>query len=178
MGKITRRLMIFGGVATAGGGLAIGYGLLPFNTLDRARSIASKGEAMLAAWVRIAPDNTVTVIVPHSEMGQGVHTSLPMMLAEELDADWSLVRMEQAPADMAFANAGLGARLSAWRCLNSVMAEWNCGFRLPEDLRIHEPADHGREYVRSLHWRGRHAAYRCCSPGDAREGRSPEVECG
>ena len=100
MGKITRRLMIFGGVAAAGGGLAIGYGLLPYNTLERARGLASKGEAMLAAWVRIAPDNTVTVIVPHSEMGQGVHTSLPMMLAEELDADWSLVRMEQAPADM------------------------------------------------------------------------------
>lgn len=107
MGKITRRLMIFGGVAAAGGGLAIGYGLMPFNTLERARSLASKGDAMLAAWVRIAPDNTVTVIVPHSEMGQGVHTALPMMLAEELDADWSLVRMEQAPADMAFANAGL-----------------------------------------------------------------------
>ena len=107
MGKITRRLMIFGGVAAAGGGLAIGYGLLPYSTLERARGLASKGEAMLAAWVRIAPDNTVTVIVPHSEMGQGVHTSLPMMLAEELDADWSLVRMEQAPADMAFANAGL-----------------------------------------------------------------------
>lgn len=107
MGKVTRRLMIFGGVAAAGGGLAIGYGLLPYETLDRARQIGSKGEAMLAAWVRIAPDNTVTVIVPHSEMGQGVHTSLPMMLAEELDADWALVRMEQAPADMAFANSGL-----------------------------------------------------------------------
>lgn len=108
MGKITRRLMIFGGVAAAGGGLAIGYGLLPYETIGRARTIAGKeGETMLAAWVRIAKDNTVTVIVPHSEMGQGVHTSLPMMLAEELDADWSLVRMEQAPADMAFANAGL-----------------------------------------------------------------------
>lgn len=108
MGKITRRLMIFGGVAAVGGGLVIGYGLLPYETIDRARRIGGKsGESMLAAWVRIAPDNTVTVIVPHSEMGQGVHTSLPMMLAEELDADWSLVRMEQAPADMAFANTGL-----------------------------------------------------------------------
>lgn len=108
MGKITRRLMIFGGVAAAGGGLALGYGLLPYETIDRARKIAGKeGETLLSAWVRIAKDNSVTVIVPHSEMGQGVHTSLPMMLAEELDADWSLVKMEQAPADMAFANAGL-----------------------------------------------------------------------
>ena len=108
MGRITRRLMIFSGVAAAGGGLVAGYALLPYETIDRARKIGGKdGESMLAAWVRIAPDNTVTVIVPHSEMGQGVHTSLPMMLAEELDADWALVRMEQAPADMAFANSGL-----------------------------------------------------------------------
>jgi len=62
---------------------------------------------MLSTWLRIAPDNTVTVIVPHSEMGQGTQTAMPMMLAEELDADWSLVRMEQAPADMAFANGSL-----------------------------------------------------------------------
>ncbi|MEQ1866730.1 MAG: molybdopterin cofactor-binding domain-containing protein, partial [Micropepsaceae bacterium] len=108
MGKITRRLMMFGGVAAVGGGLAVGYALLPYTTIDRARKIAGKsGETMLSAWVRIGTDNSVTIIVPHSEMGQGVHTSLPMMLAEELDADWSLVRMEQAPADMAFANVGL-----------------------------------------------------------------------
>jgi len=108
MGKITRRLMMFGGAAVAGGGLLVGYATLPWQTLDRARKIGGKeGETMLAAWVRIGKDNSVTVIVPHSEMGQGVHTSLPMMLAEELDADWSLVRMEQAPADMAFANQGL-----------------------------------------------------------------------
>jgi isoquinoline 1-oxidoreductase beta subunit len=108
MGKITRRLMMFGGVAVVGGGLAVGYALQPYATIDRARKLAGKdGTWMPAAWVRIGTDNSVTVIVPHSEMGQGVHTSLPMMLAEELDADWSLVRMEQAPADMAFANAGL-----------------------------------------------------------------------
>lgn len=108
MGKVTRRLVIFGGAAVAGGGLLVGYATLPWQTLDRARQIgAREGETLVASWVRIGKDNSVTVIVPHSEMGQGVHTSLPMMLAEELDADWSLVRMEQAPADMAFANQGL-----------------------------------------------------------------------
>ncbi len=50
-------------------------------------------------WVRIDPDNTVTVRVAKSEMGQGVLTALPMLLIEELDADWSKVRVEQAPAD-------------------------------------------------------------------------------
>lgn len=105
--KFSRRFVIFSGLAAAGG-LAVGYALMPFSTLDRARKIAGKpGESLITAWVRIAPDNSVTVIVPHSEMGQGVHTALPMMLAEELDADWNLVRMEQAPADKAFANGAL-----------------------------------------------------------------------
>lgn len=104
---VSRRLVIFGGVAAAGG-LAVGYALMPFQTVDRARGlIAKEGSTPLSAWVRIGTDNSVTVIVPHSEMGQGVHTSMPMMLAEELDADWSLVRMEQAPPDMAFANGAL-----------------------------------------------------------------------
>jgi len=104
---ITRRGFIVGG-ALAGGGLLVGYALSPFSNLKRARALGAAGdEVLLLTWVKLAPDDTVTVIVPHSEMGQGVHTSLPMMLAEELDADWSHVRMEQAPADPAFANGGL-----------------------------------------------------------------------
>lgn len=104
---LSRRFVIFSGVAAAGG-LAVGYALMPFSTVDRAKGMIGKeGATALGAWVRIGNDNSITVIVPHSEMGQGVHTSMPMMLAEELDADWSLVRMEQAPADMAFANASL-----------------------------------------------------------------------
>jgi isoquinoline 1-oxidoreductase beta subunit len=51
------------------------------------------------AFVRIAPDNTVTVIVKHLEMGQGTYTGLPTLVAEELDADWSQIRAEGAPAD-------------------------------------------------------------------------------
>jgi isoquinoline 1-oxidoreductase beta subunit len=104
---LTRRAFIVGGTL-AGGGLLLGYALSPLSNLKRARSLGAAGdEVLLTTWVKIAPDDTVTVIVPHSEMGQGVHTSLPMMLAEELDADWSHVRMEQAPADPAFANGAL-----------------------------------------------------------------------
>jgi len=51
------------------------------------------------AWVSIAPDNAVTIICPSAEMGQGVYTSLPLILAEELDADWSKVKIEFAPAN-------------------------------------------------------------------------------
>ncbi|MHB1205805.1 MAG: xanthine dehydrogenase family protein molybdopterin-binding subunit [Rhodospirillaceae bacterium] len=61
------------------------------------------------AFVRIAPDNTVTVIVKHLEMGQGVYTGLPTIVAEELDADWSQMRAESAPANAAlYANLAFG----------------------------------------------------------------------
>src|SRR5512146_1297496 len=71
------------------------------------------------AFVRIAPDNSVTILLKHSEMGQGVWTSLPMVLAEELDCDWSHVRVEHAPADMVYANMafgmqGTGGSTSTW----------------------------------------------------------------
>jgi isoquinoline 1-oxidoreductase beta subunit len=55
-------------------------------------------------WLRIAPENTVTVIVGRSEMGQGVLTGLAMVVAEELDADWSHVRAQQAPAETKYGN--------------------------------------------------------------------------
>src|SRR6266702_4417243 len=51
------------------------------------------------AFVRIGADNTVTVIVKHLEMGQGTYTGLPTLVADELDADWSQIRVEGAPAD-------------------------------------------------------------------------------
>src|SRR5260221_11919236 len=53
----------------------------------------------MGAFVRIGSDNTVTVIIKHLEMGQGTYTGLPALVAEELDADWSQMRAEGAPAD-------------------------------------------------------------------------------
>jgi isoquinoline 1-oxidoreductase beta subunit len=60
------------------------------------------------AFLRIAPDDTITVLVGKSEMGQGVYTSLPMIVAEELDCDWSRVKVESAPAAPEYYDPGMG----------------------------------------------------------------------
>ncbi|MEZ5703042.1 MAG: molybdopterin cofactor-binding domain-containing protein [Burkholderiaceae bacterium] len=60
------------------------------------------------AWLRITPDNRITVICGSSEMGQGVLTAIPQLMAEELDADWALVSVEQAPVSAAFNNPAFG----------------------------------------------------------------------
>lgn len=60
-------------------------------------ALAQEGAAKFNAWVSIAADGTVTVMMPTSEMGQGVLTSMPLILAEELDADWSKVTTQYAP---------------------------------------------------------------------------------
>src|SRR4029453_1126071 len=85
------------------GGAAVGMGLLIGVRLDRAFAQGgpiAPGVFAPNAFVRIAPDNTVTVIAKHVELGQGAYTGLATLLAEELDADWSQIRIETAPADV------------------------------------------------------------------------------
>jgi isoquinoline 1-oxidoreductase beta subunit len=62
------------------------------------------------AWVRIAPDNTVTIVIDKSEMGQGVETSLAMLAADELDADWSKIKIEFAPSGADYKNRVFGSQ--------------------------------------------------------------------
>jgi isoquinoline 1-oxidoreductase beta subunit len=64
------------------------------------------------AFVRIAPDDSVTIIANHSEMGQGVYTSLPMLLNEELEADWSKIKVEAAPVDPAYNHTVFGLQMT------------------------------------------------------------------
>ena len=108
MNKWTRRGLLTTGLV-AGGGLALGIALRPGNRLPGlAQHVAGDGETLLHTWMKLDKDNAVTVIVPHSEMGQGAGTALSQMLADELDADWKQVKFEEAPALQDFANHSLG----------------------------------------------------------------------
>ncbi len=113
MAKWSRRAFITAG-ALAGGAVVIGVAIRPGNRAGEvAPLIADEDETVLNVWVKISPDNTITAIIPHAEMGQGAHTTLAMMLAEELDADWDKVTMIEAPARSEYANYALAKGYTA-----------------------------------------------------------------
>lgn len=94
--------------ALAGGGFALGVAPM----LAGAQDAAAKPPSPPQAFLVIAPDNTVTVAVNRLEFGQGVHTALPMALAEELDVDWRNVRATLAPAGDPYKDPLFGIQLT------------------------------------------------------------------
>ncbi|WP_347929891.1 xanthine dehydrogenase family protein molybdopterin-binding subunit [Pseudomonas helvetica] len=86
--------------AVLGAGLVVAFVIPGANRFAQA---ASTPDAVFApnAFLRIAPDGSVTILLGHSEMGQGIWTGLTMLIAEELDADWTKIRVEHAPASAA-----------------------------------------------------------------------------
>ncbi len=97
--------------ALAGGGLVAGF-YLPAVTRLTPLFAAEQKVLQPNVFVRVTPDDWITVTIGHTEMGQGVSTIIPMMVAEELDADWSRVRWEQAPTAPAFAHPMLHSQLT------------------------------------------------------------------
>src|SRR2546429_9481319 len=88
--------------ASASVGLCIAGSVPELLSAAARRAAATSSSFAPNAFVRIVPDDTVTVISGHSEMGQGIYTSMAMVLNEELEADWSNVKVESAPVDPAY----------------------------------------------------------------------------
>lgn len=103
-----RRTMLLSAAGVTGA-LVVGWGLLP----QRSRlgtgglMLPREGDVALNGWIKIAADGSVVLAMPRSEMGQGVHTALPMLAAEELDVPLSAVRIEQAGADTIYGNVAM-----------------------------------------------------------------------
>ena len=108
--EMKRREFLKAGAAL-GGGLLISLYVPEFVSAARAADPAAKPVA-LNAFVRIGTDETVTVISNHSEMGQGIYTSLPMLLNEELEADWARVRVESSPVDAVYNHTVFGIMMT------------------------------------------------------------------
>jgi isoquinoline 1-oxidoreductase subunit beta len=164
--RLSRRAFLRSGAA-AGGVLVVGA-MIP----GCGREPAPRSSAPFApnAWVRITQDGLVTVVVDRSEMGQGVATALPMLVAEELDADWSKVRFEFAPANPAYANPLFGAAQltggsssvrAAWTPLReagararamlvqAAAARWNVAAetcRTEDGFVVHDPSGRRADY--------------------------------
>ena len=122
--------------ATVGGGLVIAL-TLPGRTAKSSSASqhaqhdavpgAVAGAALpgrqLNAWLKISRDNSITILVDRSEMGQGVYTALPMLLAEEINIDFDAIRVVAAPVGDAYISPGNGGQITGTS--NSVQESWD-----------------------------------------------------
>lgn len=100
-----RRIFLISGAAV-GGGLLLGVGGIAAHLLSHDRLAVQRDAAgsQVSLWLRISSNNEVVVLNPHTDMGQGSATGLMQIVADELDADWSQMRVEQAPPDSEYSN--------------------------------------------------------------------------
>src|ERR1051325_601833 len=115
---LTRRTFLK--VTAAGGAFLVG-GYVP--GLRGGNTVEAAGAFEPNIWLKIASDDTVTIMLTQLEMGQGVMTSMPMLVAEELDVDWKKIKTEWVPADPKYGNPNFGgAQLTDGS--NSVRGMW------------------------------------------------------
>jgi isoquinoline 1-oxidoreductase beta subunit len=127
---LSRRAFLAGSAAVGGGlviGLALPGGLRRIFAQETAPAAAPTAPKVIPpnAFIRIAPDDTVTILLKHSEMGQGISTSMPMAVAEELECAWENVRFEHAPADLVYAHTVFqiqmtGGSTSTWESFDQL----------------------------------------------------------
>src|SRR6202048_3734043 len=107
--------------AAVGGGLLVSL-YVPMAGAGEGNAAVGEKQVALNAFVRIGADESVTVISSHSEMGQGIYTSLPMLLNEELQADWMKIRVEAAPGDKVYNHPAFGMQITGGSTTSP--AEW------------------------------------------------------
>ncbi len=109
--------------AALAGGLVIGFYLPMKGGRAYAADMPPKEVYPPNAFIRIAPDDSITIVVNKSEMGQGVYTSLPMLIAEELEADWSRISVESAPVAAVYNRPGMGMQMTGGS--SSIPSSWD-----------------------------------------------------
>lgn len=130
--KVNRRDFLRTG-ATGAAGLVVGFYLSGAPQALAELAPVAPGAFAPNAWIRIAPDDFVTIIIDKSEMGQGIVTSLSMLAAEELDCDWNKIRWEFAPADKAYFNTIFGMQGTGGSM--SIRASWKPMLQAGADAR-------------------------------------------
>jgi isoquinoline 1-oxidoreductase subunit beta len=143
--RLKRRHFLVGGAATLG--LLVGYALWP---RSKPLNLAVRNdESLLTGWIKIGTDGRVVVIVPQAEMGQGVYTALPQIVADELGALWTSVAVEPAPLHNLYANKGMTAdALEAVPQAFKEIAGWAFG-QVIERFNVHITG--GSTSVRGFH---------------------------
>lgn len=129
----SRRDFIKGGASLAAG-LVIGFYLPIKGGRAYAADAPSKPVYPPNAFIRIAPDDSITIVVNKSEMGQGVYTSLPMLIAEELEADWSRIKVESAPVAAVYNHTGFGMQMTGGS--SSIPSSWEQLRRVGASARV------------------------------------------
>jgi isoquinoline 1-oxidoreductase beta subunit len=119
--RVNRRVFLKTSAA-AGGGLLVALYLPEASDVLLAQEPGKGVPIVPSAYLKIAPNDTVTIVSNHSEMGQGIYTSLAMLMNEELEADWSKVRVESAPVDAVYNNLFFGIQGTGGS--TTVASEW------------------------------------------------------